>query len=226
MLVIVVLVSAYAWATRDDGEPAKDGCLHVSTHLSSDTITRGDNLIVFASVEDDAEKPIEKATVTATIGDLEILFHFTDQGTGEYNGTIDTSIVNNGTYTIVVTAHKEGYEPHQSSVMVMVTSDVTPPSDPNITTFTAIVNGMRSVDVFVYVDISDGLTEKEAKLIAEATFIQVMGEEVTHRLDTLTFDDTQIEAHYTWGHDENDMGHVFDMTADLTTLQITVSHCF
>ena len=92
--------------------------------------------------------------------------------------------------------------------------------------FKAVVNGMRSVDVFVYVDISDGLTEKEAKLIAEATFIQVMGEEVTHRLDTLTFDDTQIEAHYTWGHDENDMGHVFDMTADLTTLQITVSHCF
>ena len=92
--------------------------------------------------------------------------------------------------------------------------------------FKAVVNGMRSVDVFVYVDISDGLTEKEAELIAEATFIQVMGEEVTHRLDTLTFDDTQIEAHYTWGHDENDMGHVFDMTADLTTLQITVSHCF
>ncbi|NIU38488.1 hypothetical protein GWN65_00515, partial [Candidatus Bathyarchaeota archaeon] len=46
----------------------------------------------------------------------------------------------------------------------------------------------------------------------------VMGEYVTHRLDTLTFDDTQIEAHYTWGHSEIDMGHVFDMTADLTTL--------
>ena len=92
--------------------------------------------------------------------------------------------------------------------------------------FKAVVNGMRSVDVFVYVDISDGLTKKEAELIAGTTFIQVMGEEVTHRLDTLTFDDTQIEAHYTWGHDENDMGHVFDMTADLTTLQITVSHCF
>lgn len=98
------------------------------------------------------------------------------------------------------------------------------PSD--VTKFKAVVNGMSSVDVLVYVDISDGLTKKEAELIAGTTFIQVMGEEVTHQLDTLTFDDTQIKAHYTWGHDENDMGHIFDMTADLTTLQITVSHCF
>ena len=96
----------------------------------------------------------------------------------------------------------------------------------DVTEFKAVVNGMRSVDVFVYVDISDGLTKKEAELIVGTTFILVMGDYVTHRLDTLTFDDIQIEAHYTWGHDETDMGHVFDMTADLTTLQITVSHCF
>ena len=96
----------------------------------------------------------------------------------------------------------------------------------DVTMFKAVVNGMRSVDVIVHVDISDGLTKKEAELIAEATFIQVMGEKVTHRLDTLTFDDDQIKAHYTWVHDENDMGHVFYVTADLTTLQITVSHCF
>jgi len=98
------------------------------------------------------------------------------------------------------------------------------PSD--VTEFRAIVNGVRSVDVFVCVNISDGLTEKEAELIVGTTFILVMGDYVTDRLDTLIFDDTQITAHYAWGHDENDMGHVFDMTADLTTLQITVSHCF
>jgi len=98
------------------------------------------------------------------------------------------------------------------------------PSD--VTKFRAVVNGMRSVDVFVCVDISDGLTEKEAELIVGTTFIMVMGDYVTDRLDALIFDDTQITAHYTWGYDENDMGHVFDMTADLTTLQITVSHCF
>ena len=98
------------------------------------------------------------------------------------------------------------------------------PSD--VTKFKAVVNGMRDVDVLVHVDISDGLTTEEAELIAEATFIQVMGENVTHQLDTLTFNDTQIKAHYTWGYGENDIGHVFYMNTDLTTLQITVSHCF
>jgi hypothetical protein len=70
------------------------------------------------------------------------------------------------------------------------------------------------------------LTEKEAELIAGTTFIQVKGEYVWRRLDTLTFDDTQITAHYAWGCDETDLGHTYDMTADLTTLQITVDHCF
>ena len=95
-----------------------------------------------------------------------------------------------------------------------------------VTKFEAVVNGMRNVDVFVCVNISDGLTEKEAELIAGTTFIQVKGEYVWRRLDTLTFDDTQIKAHYAWGYDETDLGHVYDMTADLTTLQITVTHCF
>jgi len=100
------------------------------------------------------------------------------------------------------------------------------PPETNALKFKAVVNEMSIVDVLVCVNISDGLTEKEAELIAGTTFILVKGEYVTHRLDTLTFDDTQIEAHYTWGYDETDMGHIFDMTADLTTLQITVSHCF
>ncbi|MCW3980314.1 MAG: hypothetical protein NWF11_02455 [Candidatus Bathyarchaeota archaeon] len=96
----------------------------------------------------------------------------------------------------------------------------------DVTKFEAVVNGMKSMDVFVCVNISDGLTEKEAELIAGTTFIQVKGEYVWHQLNTLTFDDTQISAHYTWGCDETDLGHVYDMTADLTTLQITVDHCY
>ncbi len=84
---------------------------------------------------------------------------------------------------------------------------------------------MWSVDVLVCVNLSDGLTEKEAELIVGTTFIQVLGDCVTHRLDILTFDSTEVEAHYTWGINEDDMGHVFDVTADLTTLQITVTHC-
>ena len=98
------------------------------------------------------------------------------------------------------------------------------PSD--VTKFEVVINGMRSMDVFVCVNISDGLTEKEAELIAGTTFIQVRGEYIWRRLVTLTFDDTQIQAHYAWGCDETDLGHIYDMTADLTTLQITVDHCF
>ncbi len=94
-----------------------------------------------------------------------------------------------------------------------------------VSKFTADVNGMRSVDIFVCVNISDGVTEKEAELIVGTTFIRIKGDYVTHRLDTLAFDSDKIEAHYTWGIDENDMGHVFDVTADLTTFLMTVTHC-
>jgi hypothetical protein len=96
----------------------------------------------------------------------------------------------------------------------------------DVTEFKAVINGMSSMDVSVCVDVSDGLTLGEAELIVGTAFILVMGDYVTHRLDTLAFDDTQIEAHYAWGHDESDMGHVFDLTADLIALQIVVSHCF
>ncbi len=96
----------------------------------------------------------------------------------------------------------------------------------DVTTFKALINGMSSMNVSACVNVSDGLTAEEAELIVGTTFILVMGDYVTHRLDTLTFDDSQITAYYTWGHDENDMGHVFDVTTDLTTFQIIVSTCF
>lgn len=98
------------------------------------------------------------------------------------------------------------------------------PSD--VIEFEAVVNGVREINVFVCVNISDGLTEEEAVLITGTTFIQVKGEYVWRRLEILTFDDTGIEAHYVWGCDEGDLGHVFDVTVDLAALQIAVDHCF
>ena len=117
-------------------------------------------------------------------------------------------------------------EPRIETSKVGITVEETGDTHADVTKFTAVVNGMMSMDVFACVNISDGLTEKEAELIVGTTFILVMGEYVTHRLDTVAFDSTQIEAHYIWGYDETDMGHIFDVTADLTTLEITVSHCF
>jgi hypothetical protein len=95
-----------------------------------------------------------------------------------------------------------------------------------VTSFKAVINGMRSVDGPVHVDLSDGLTKEEAKQIAEATFTQVMGQNVMRQLESLSIKTAQLTAHYVWGYDENDMGHIFYMDVDLTSLQITVSHCF
>jgi len=258
--------------------------MQVIMELSSGTVVRGDEVTIFVVVKDDGGNPIEGATVTATIGDLEFLFILSDQGDGNYQVAIDTSVVREGTYEIVITVEKEGCEPSQTSQTLTVISPLiadlnndggvdivdvaisasafgtepgdlrwreeadvngddkinildlakitvdfgrtSVPSGPDVIKLMAVVNGMRYVNVFVRVNISDGLTKEEAEQIAEATFIEVMGEEVTYQLDALTFNDTQIEAHYTWGVDESDMGHIFDMTADLTTLQITVNHCF
>jgi hypothetical protein len=93
------------------------------------------------------------------------------------------------------------------------------------TTFKVTLNGADAPELTAQIDINDGLTKDEATSIAETAFIQTMGETIMHHLDILTFDDQQISAHYTWGYDENDMGHIFDLNADLQFLQITITHC-
>ena len=100
----------------------------------------------------------------------------------------------------------------------------TAPTD--LTIFRAIVNEVQELDVLVPVNVVDGLTREEAELIAEATFVQVKGEEVMRRLDSLTLDEDSMEAHYTWGLDEGDMGHFFDIAVDIESRLITVTHCF
>lgn len=101
-----------------------------------------------------------------------------------------------------------------------------PDDSSDMALFMAVVNGVRNEDVYVPVDIGEGLTDEEAELIVETTFTTVLGHNRIHRLDTLTLKEAQITAHYSWGYNENDLGHVFDMIVDLITLQITVSHCF
>ena len=300
---------AYVFARVTDYDTGDE--IRICAQLSSYIITVGNDVTISVIVKDDAGNTLEGTTVTATIGDLEILFLLSDHGDGNYQGTINTSIVHEGTYEIMVSAQKEGYKSNQISLTLIVLSpslggikgiiidhDGIPLAGmmvsivsgttffPNITaetseagyyqigsvpsgtfdvavydglgnritcesvtvrsseistlnfvihsapsevtTFKVVVNEMWDVDVVVDVDICNGVTRAEAEQIAEATFIEVMGNswgEVMHRLDTLICNDTRIIAHYTWGLDENDLGHVFDMTADLTTLLITVTHC-
>jgi len=189
----------------------------VIVELSSARVARGDDVTIFIVVKDCEGEPIEGATVTATIGDLEVLFLLLDHGNGNYKGAIDTSIVNEGTYEIVVTVEKEGYEPSQIlrtlTVIAPLITDVNHdggvdivdlymvasafgtepddsrwrkeadidgddkvnildlfkiavdfgrtsiPSGPDVIKLQAVVNGMRDVNVFVRVNISDGLTK-------------------------------------------------------------------
>jgi hypothetical protein len=91
--------------------------------------------------------------------------------------------------------------------------------------FRIVVNGFRELDVLIPVNVYDGLTRVEAKLIAEETFIEVMGEKVMRRLVRLTVNENSMEVHYTWGIDEADIGHVFDMNVDITSYSIIVEHC-
>jgi hypothetical protein len=93
------------------------------------------------------------------------------------------------------------------------------------TTFKVMVNSAPFSDLAVPLDVSSDLTREKAQKIAEATFVHVKGEKSLFRLDDLTFNEAQITARYTWGLDGNDMGHIFELVADLKALQITVTHC-
>jgi hypothetical protein len=109
-----------------------------------------------------------------------------------------------------------------SETLTVTSSQAPTPS----TTFKVEVNNNPFSDLTVPVDLSTGVTQEKAELIAKATFVHVKGEATLFRLDDLTFTDKEITASFTWGVDENDMMHIFELTADLTNLQITVNHCF
>lgn len=96
---------------------------------------------------------------------------------------------------------------------------------PDGTEFRIVVNGAREQNVLIPVYIKDGLTRVEAMQIAEITFVHVMGDKVLNRLDKLIFDEKSMQVHYTWGYNEGDMGHFFEMYLEIVPRLITVIHC-
>ena len=107
----------------------------------------------------------------------------------------------------------------RQTLTIIRTEDTTPS-----TNFEVILNGNKAPDLTIQVDLKDGVTEEEAKKIAEMAFSRTMGDKL-HRLKNISYDSEQITAHYTWGYNEDDMGHIFEVTADLTSLEITITHC-
>ena len=87
--------------------------LQVTIEISTDTATQGDIIIVSATVKDLAENPIEGATVFASLGHKTVTL--SDQGSGNYEGNIDTFDINEGTYLVTVTAEKELCESAENS---------------------------------------------------------------------------------------------------------------
>jgi len=94
-----------------------------AAQLSAETVTQGETVTISATVKDESNNPITGATVTATIGDTTITL--TDQGDGNYQGTIETSTLEPDTYSITLTARKDGYIPDTAALSLTVQA-VTP----------------------------------------------------------------------------------------------------
>jgi len=72
-------------------------------------VSFGESVNVSVLTKDCFDRPVEGATVTATIGDLEVLVAFMDEGNGIYRTTIDTTIVELGSHEITITAERAGH---------------------------------------------------------------------------------------------------------------------
>ena len=71
----------------------------------------------------------------------------------------------------------------------------------------------------------NGIDSDEATKIADAIFEFVMGQKVVGVLESLDTTLGFVAAHYVWGYNTEDLGHVFDMKANLWTENIEVTHC-
>jgi len=96
--------------------------LQVTIEISTDTATQGDIITVSATVKDLAENPIEGATVFASLGHKTVTL--SDQGSGNYEGNIDTFDISEGTYLVTVTAEKELCESAEISETLNVNAAV------------------------------------------------------------------------------------------------------
>lgn len=126
VVVLVAFASYLRFYNALGHQLREDSELKITLHLTPTQIASGDLLTVSAFVWDcvphsgACSRPIEGAQVTATIGDLEILFLLSDQGKGYYQVTIQTPTLQKGEYSVVVTAQKLGYGSCQATQMLTV----------------------------------------------------------------------------------------------------------
>ena len=116
ILIAICIVSGVGYLVAN----ALTSTLHVYIELLPESIGPGDTLTISVNVTDIVGTPIDGAEVTATIGDLEIIYILTQHGNGHYRVTLDTPIMTPGTYDITVTVQKEGCHRVRTSTQLVI----------------------------------------------------------------------------------------------------------
>ena len=155
---------------------------------------------------------------------IRIVFYTAHPGHGDRTGQVLLQVIAKHEAIVTVGQRGEIISAICDGIWDLLTDSELPQPATKPTRFTAVVNEGRKLDIVVDVDITDGVSEEEAREIAETTFLTVMGN-TTHRLDSIIIEGQLIKAHFIWGVNEEDLGHIFDMTVDLTSLTIIVTHC-
>jgi hypothetical protein len=96
--------------------------LQVSALISPESVTRGEKVTVSAEVKDNVGRPVDDATVTATISSKTM--NLQPVGNGKYKMTMGSSDLKDGPHNIVIAAQKQGYEPSQTSVTLIVRAQI------------------------------------------------------------------------------------------------------
>ena len=91
--------------------------------------------------------------------------------------------------------------------------------------FNVEVNQAKFADLKVAVDLTQPMTIEKAQKIADAIFVHVKGENTLNQINSIIYNEEEILADYTWGINQDDMSHFFELTVDLTNLQVEVIHC-
>jgi hypothetical protein len=120
VVLVICIISGASYLTVD----ALTTTLQVAIQLLPTNIGLGDSLSIQANVADYTGTPLNDAIVTATIGDLEIIYFLTERGAGCYEVTVDTPIMMPGAYDITVTVQKEGFAlTHTSTTLIIMAQD-------------------------------------------------------------------------------------------------------
>jgi len=118
----------------------KTPALYIAVELPSTTMRKGGKITLNVEVKDVSNDPINGATVTSTIEEQEIVL--LEKGNGEYQTKIDTKELEEGPYTIDISAEKEGYSPGISQVSVTVEKAASIPGFPYLSIIVGLLFGI------------------------------------------------------------------------------------